>query len=148
MTARGRWTVLTCLAGTALCAAGPPSGVVLDVIEGRVASLDEARAEGGLAVLAVRLEGSPTQFLLGPAGALEEAGLVVRVGDRVRLRYAAEAEGSAPVLKVLNVTRSRMLRLRTLRREPLWDERGQWRGGPHGPGRGPGPHGQGGAQRR
>lgn len=125
--------------------------VLLDVVEGRVAAID-ARAPAGSDgdaddLVVLRLDGDARGYALAPAAALSELGFEVRVGDRVRMRFflrAGSGDGDGdedgervlPVQKALNLSRDRMLRLRTLYRDPLWE-----RGGEHRDGEGRGPHG-------
>jgi hypothetical protein len=109
----------------------------LVTLEGTVAELREAEGEGGLSlrgfVLATGRDedggAAVEQILLAPDGALAEAGFEVEVGDRVRVRvFVTAGSRTAYAQKALNRTRGRMVRLRTLRQEPLWDAAGRWQG--------------------
>lgn len=114
----------------------PAEPAALTVIEGRVAKVDAVEGEGGLPVVRVQLEGDKgiRRLLLAPAGVLEEIDFAVAPGDRIRARtFVPPGEGppeEAAVQKIMNLTKSRMIRLRTLRCEPLWDGEGVWQGGP------------------
>jgi hypothetical protein len=125
---------------------------MLRTVEGRIAELSEAPAEGDLVAVTVRLapEGDraePLDVLLAPRGVLEEIDFELAPGDRLRVRLFVAEDGPRPAHKVMNITRGTMVRLRTLHRDPLWNRQGHWeggacrRGGPrHGPRRqGPGP---------
>jgi hypothetical protein len=108
----------------------------LVTLEGTVAELREGEGEGGLSLRGLVLVPSDgdggaavEQVLLAPDGALAEAGFEVEVGDRVRLRVFVTADSrTAYAQKALNQTRGLIIRLRTLRREPLWDAAGRWQG--------------------
>ncbi len=133
---------------------------LLRVTEGVVVHVAETAAEGDLRAVMVRVEdeeGVGTDLVLAPAPVLQQAGFRVEKGDRLRARYFATDSGEpARVQKVLNLSRSLMVRLRTLHRHPLWDGSGNWQGTPgghrggrrhgHGAGRGskqgPGPGGR------
>jgi len=116
--------------------AGEISSTVL-VIEGQVTAVYEHPAEGGLAVIGASvLCGDAThEILLAPRTALEEIGFGIEPGDEVRARlFSSEDDGSSRVQKILNRTRGEMVRLRTLRRDPLWDGTGHWHGSEPGAG--------------
>jgi len=119
----------------------------LRTVEGVVTALAERPGESDLPVVLAELEigeGERVSTLLAPRGVLEEIGFEVEVGDRLRVRIFADDEPPARAQKILNSTRGSMIRLRTLRHDPLWNASGRWQGGaPHG-----GPHGPGGGQRR
>ena len=102
-----------------------------------------------------RSPGKKVTVLLGPAETCREIGLVVEEGDRVRVRVFVAEEGEpVKAQKILNLSRSVMVRLRTMHDVPLWNSAGAWQGGPgrayrggqhgtrhggtSGPGRGPG----------
>lgn len=151
--------VLAAVAMAAPVAAGEHGGqrapATLVVLEGTVSALDEVKAEGGLAVVRARIEteDGSRDILLAPPSVLEEMGFPVATGDRIRVRVFAAGPGEdAAAHKILNLSRDRMVRLRTLRRDPVWDSDGVWQGsrarhhgqgGGHG-GRGRERHGQGG----
>jgi hypothetical protein len=98
-----------------------------------VLSVGEAPGEGGLALVSVHLEGSEQELLLAPAAVLAELDFEVREGDVLRVRVlGSEEPGPAPVHRILNLTRSRMIRLRTMQQVPLWDGAGHWQGSPGG----------------
>jgi hypothetical protein len=101
------------------------------VVEGEVLAIYEQPAEGGLQVIgaSVRCGDETREILLAPRAALEEIGFRIEPGDSVRVRlFSAEEDGSSRVQKILNRTRGDMVRLRTLRRDPLWDGTGHWNG--------------------
>lgn len=105
----------------------------LKTVAGVVTAIDRVPGEGGIEVLQVTLgeldgEG-PTSFLLAPAEALQSIGFEVREGDRLRLKCFYEGAGPARVHKVMNVSMGSMVRLRTLRQIPMWDNQGRWKGG-------------------
>jgi len=107
------------------------------VIDGEVTAVYEHPAEGGLAVIGASvLCGDEThQILLAPRTALDEIGFGIQPGDRIRARlFSSEDDGSSRVQKILNRTRGEMVRLRTLRRDPLWDGAGHWHGSEPGSG--------------
>jgi hypothetical protein len=114
--------------------AGGKSQSALRTVDGTVVAIDLAPGEGGVEILRVSLEeepgSGPLSFLLAPAEALESIGFEVQVGDRLKLKCFYEESGPARVHKMMNVSRGSMIRLRTLRQIPLWDNRGLWQGGP------------------
>ena len=94
----------------------------------------EKPGEGELAIVTVRLSAAAEdsrgwELLLAPRAALAEIGFEVEVGDQLKARIFPTAEGPAKVHKVLNLTRRRMVRMRTLSGIPLWDGKGVWQGG-------------------
>ena len=103
------------------------------MVEGRVISVAERPGEGALAVVTVLLwpaeDSQGRELLLAPRPALAEIGFEVEVGDQLKARIFPVATGPAKVHKVLNLTRRKMVRLRTLSRIPLWDGSGAWQGG-------------------
>ncbi|MCB9378663.1 MAG: hypothetical protein H6511_07845 [Holophagales bacterium] len=140
--------LLALLLPTPLAAAEEPPArptASLRTVEGEVVALHELPGEGELPVVAVDLavagEGEALRVLLAPRGVLEEIDFPIETGDRIRVRIFADRDGTAYFAqRVLNETRSALVRLRTLRQEPLWNASGSWRGGDpsRGPGRGPG----------
>lgn len=121
------------------------------VLEGTVVARDEVKAEGDLPVVRVHVETDDgvRRVLLAPRAILDEIDCPVDAGDRLRARvFAAEPGEDVAAHKIFNMTKERMARLRTLRRDPLWDNAGVWQGGrrhrhggggpPEGAGRGPG----------
>lgn len=134
-------------------------------VEGEVVAVGERMGEGDLPVLSVDLapDGAPDDtltVLLGPADACKEIGLEVEAGDRVRVRILVDDSGEpVKAQRILNLSRSVMVRLRTMHDVPLWDAGGAWQGAPgrayrrgvagaqHGSGGGPG-KGPGGPGRR
>jgi hypothetical protein len=106
----------------------------LKTVEGVVTGIDRVSGEGGVEILQVTLGGTegadPLSFLLAPAEALQSIGFEVREGDRLKVKCFFEGDGPARVHKIMNVSRGSMVRLRTLRQIPLWDNRGLWQGGP------------------
>ncbi len=129
-------------------------------LEGEVRAVGEQQGDGEIRLLSVELmtDRRPSEkvtVLLGPTEACREIGLVVEEGDRVRVRVFVSEEGEAvKAQKILNLSRSVMVRLRTMHDIPLWNSAGAWQGGPgrayrgghhgvgrrgaSGPGRGPG----------
>lgn len=104
------------------------------MVEGRVLAMAETPGEGELAIVTVRLsapadDARSWELLLAPRAALAEIGFEVQVGDRLKARIFPTTEGPAKVHKVLNLTRRKMVRMRTLSRIPLWDGSGAWQGG-------------------
>ena len=93
-------------------------------------------------------DGTDWRLLVGPVPALDEVGLRLEPGDRVRARVFVGGDPPWPVHKIRNVSRGQMARLRTLTHVPLWDGAGHWVGwsGPHGGGHHGGRH-EGGMRR-
>lgn len=121
------------LAGASLAAEGEGGrrSCSLRVIEGSVVAVGEQSAEGGISVVTADLvvDGVTHRLLLAPRTTLDEIGVTVEVGDDVRARvFEAGESADYPVRKILNITRGTMIRLRTLRLEPLWDGSGRWQG--------------------
>lgn len=112
----------------------------LDTFEGEVTALVEQPGESGLALVAVDLDlgdgEAPRRILLAPRATLDEIGFEVEVGDRLKVRVFAESDPPVRAQRVLNASRSSLVRLRTLRQVPLWSSTGAWQGG--GPRGGPG----------
>jgi hypothetical protein len=138
ITAIGGLMLLLCVLGVQADTPGAReiSATVL-VIEGEVTAVYERPAEGGLDVIGASVAcGDGThEILLAPRAALEEIGFGIEPGDRVRARlFSSEDDGSSRVQKILNRTRGEMVRLRTLRRDPLWDGTGHWHGSAPGDG--------------
>ena len=135
-TVLSRW--LGC-AASLLLFAGPlpaddPRSSLL-MVEGRVVSLAERPGEGALAIVTARLEapadGSRSfELLLAPRRALADIGFEVAAGDELKARVFPNPEGPVKVHKALNLTRRKMVRMRTLSQIPLWDGSGVWQGGP------------------
>lgn len=110
---------------------GRPISAAVLVVDGQVTEVYERPAEGGLVVLGASLLcGDETrEILLAPRGALLASGFRIEPGDQVRVRlFASEEDDSLRVQKILNRTRGDMVRLRTLRMDPLWDATGDWNG--------------------
>jgi hypothetical protein len=104
------------------------------MVEGQVSSVTERLGEGTLTTVAVRLatpsdDSRSWELLLAPRPALDEIGFEVEVGDHLKARIFPTADGPAKVHKVLNLTRRKMVRIRTLSQIPLWDGSGAWQGG-------------------
>jgi hypothetical protein len=104
------------------------------MVDGHVISVSEKPGEGGLTIVAVQLAASSDdsrswELLLAPRPALDEIGLEIAVGDHLKARIFPTEEGPAKVHKVLNLTRRKMVRIRTLSQIPLWDGGGAWQGG-------------------
>ena len=113
--------------------AGDPRSSLL-MVDGLVSSVTEEPGEGGLPTISVRLEGRPEgsrtwALLLAPRPALDEIGFEVEVGDHLKARIFPTEQGPAKVHKILNLTRRKMVRIRTLSQIPLWDGGGAWQGG-------------------
>jgi hypothetical protein len=110
---------------------GAGSGASLYLIEGEVTAIGTRIAEGDLPVLSIEVskEGKPLHLLLAPGDVLEQIGFEIEVGDIVRARsFEPDSDAVAYVQKIMNVTRGEMVRLRTLRADPLWDSAGRWQG--------------------
>jgi len=129
----GRLATFAALAWIAQPSALAAAEGALSTIEGEVTAVAERPGEGELAVVAVALrreEGAePQEVLLAPHEALEEIGFAVEVGDHLKVRVFADTGPPARAQRVLNLTRSSMVRLRTLDRTPLWSGAGSWQGG-------------------
>lgn len=111
----------------------PGSASALEDVEGTVVALDTETAEGDLPVVTVdlRTDEGERRVALAPESVLSEAGFEVAEGDRVRARvFLGYGERAAPAQKVMNLSRNRLLRLRTFSRAPIWDAHGQWEGSP------------------
>jgi hypothetical protein len=104
------------------------------MVEGQVISVAEKPGEGALTIVSVQLaapsdDSRSWELLLAPRSALADIGFEIEVGDRLKARIFPTAEGPVKVQKVLNLTRRKMVRLRTLFQIPLWDGSGTWQGG-------------------
>ena len=104
------------------------------MVEGLVTSVSERPGEGGLSIVTVQLAAPPDDsrswvLLLAPRPALADIGFEVEAGDQLKARIFPTAAGPAKVHKVLNLTRRKMVRIRTLSKIPLWDGSGAWQGG-------------------
>lgn len=105
----------------------------LRTLEGTVARVDEAAGEGELPLLSLDLATADgeVRILVAPPAALDGIGFEVRPGDRLRARVFLDPGSQvAYAQKILNQSRDLMVRLRTLRHEPLWDAAGNWQGSP------------------
>ncbi len=127
--------LLTCLATVLpVYGAGGAEHSSLKTVEGVVVAIDLVPGEGGVEIMQVilgEIEGAgPLSFLLAPAEALQSIGFEVQVGDRLKVKCFYEGDGPARVQKMMNMSKGSMVRLRTLRQIPLWDNRGLWQGGP------------------
>jgi hypothetical protein len=131
----------------AAASGGPPPRSSLKTVEGVVLETDITAGEGGIDVVRVSLapDGDrehPLEILLAPQEIMNSIGFAIEPGDRLKVNYFVSEEGSCKAHKVLNTTRSLMVRLRTLRQIPLWNNQGHWQGGQgrmchgQGPGRG------------
>jgi len=119
----------------------------LRTVEGAVGAVERLPAGSDGGMMAVRLqveEGAgprELEVLLAPERALSESGFEVAAGDRLRARVFLSDGGAVEAHKVMNLSRGTLVRLRTLRRVPLWDASGRWQGGPcRTPGEGHGPY--------
>jgi hypothetical protein len=131
-----------------------PPNAILRGVEGTVTEVSSVIAEGGLEVVAVRLDTGDPQtgridLLLAPRTALDDIEFAVEEGDALRARVFVTESGPFPAHKVMNLTRGTIVRLRTLHAVPLWGAQGEWEGGGSrvraghgggGRGRGSGPH--------
>jgi len=135
------------LVAPAAQAAETPRASTLSVLEGTVVARDLAKAEAGLDVVRVQLKTGDglVHVLLAPPKILEEIDFPVEPGDRFRARVFDAAPGQdAAAHKVMNLTKDRMVRLRTLNHDPVWDNDGNWQGGRrHRHGKGAPPEGAG-----
>lgn len=135
---------VTLMLGLAAARAEEESGrALLRTVEGVVGAVETVAGDGGEAITRVRLlvdgpEPHRLDVLLAPESALRETGFEVAPGDRLRARIFLSGGDTVEAHKVLNLSRGMMLRLRTLRRVPLWDSDGRWQGGPGRDHRGPG----------
>ena len=107
----------------------------LMTVEGIVRAVETLPAATGADVTAVRItvdkpEPREITVLLAPANVLRQTGFEVELGDRMRARLFLTESAAFEAHKVLNLSRGMMVRLRTLRRVPLWDSNGEWQGGP------------------
>jgi hypothetical protein len=109
----------------------------LSTVEGVVEAVETRWTDTDEEVLSARLRvDSPDEamldVLLAPWSALSETGFEIEPGDRLRARIFLSDSDDQPVEahKVMNLSRGTMVRLRTLRRVPLWDGEGRWQGGP------------------
>lgn len=120
----------------ALLLAGPPASgeaTVLRTLEGKVTKVGEAPGEGKLPVVTLELRTPEGDFqvVVAPPGVLSDIGFSVAVGDEVRARvFFDPGLRLAYAQKLLNRSQDLMVRLRTLRHEPLWDAAGNWQGSP------------------
>ncbi len=142
------WSLL--LLGVALPAAaaeGPPPRTSLKTVEGEVLEIGLTAGEGGIDVVQISIapEGDrehPIRILLAPEEVMKSIGFTIEPGDQLKVKYFVSEEGGCKAHKVLNSTRALMVRLRTLRQIPLWNNQGHWQGGQgrmrhgQGPGRG------------
>jgi len=72
---------------------------------------------------------SDIRVLVAPPQVLADIGFAVKVGDRIRARvFYDPASHTAYAQKLLNESQDLLVRLRTLRHEPLWDAAGTWQG--------------------
>lgn len=125
--------VLLALAGLLLAPGALPRSDALLTLEGIVARVDETAGEGEVPLLSLDLAtgGGEVRILVAPPEALAHIGFEVRPGDRVRARvFFDPGSRVAYAQKILNQSRDLMVRLRTLRHEPLWDAAGNWQGSP------------------
>jgi hypothetical protein len=121
---------------TGAAAAGRSDRASLATVEGIVRAVDVVRDDvTGIETTAVRLRlddqrGTEITVLLAPSGALAQSGFEVGTGDLLRARVFLSDDEAVEAHKVMNISRGLMVRLRTLRKIPLWDGNGQWHGGP------------------
>jgi len=115
--------------------ADPSDRASLATVEGTVSAVHTVPDDAGGATTAVRLRldeppGKEIEVLLAPPSALSQSGFEVETGDLLRARIFLTEGEAVEAHKVMNISRGTMVRLRTLRRVPLWDGNGQWHGGP------------------
>jgi len=116
--------------------AGGSHRFAFTTLEGEVRAVGEQQGDGEQQLLSMELvpDRSPEKSVtvtLGPTQACREIGLVVEEGDRVRVRVFVAEEGEpAKAQRILNLSRSVMVRLRTMHDVPLWNSAGAWQGGP------------------
>ena len=118
---------------TRTAAAASQEAMVLRTLQGKVAEVGASRGEGELPVVTLKLQTRDGDFevLVAPAEVLADIGFAVAVGDQVRARVFLEpVSRQAYAQKLLNESKDLMVRLRTLRHEPLWDAAGKWQGSP------------------
>jgi hypothetical protein len=102
-------------------------------VQGEVLSVERALAEAGLEAVAIQVREEDEKqterlWLLAPASALEEVPFHVAAHEKVRARVFPEDEGPLLVHKIWNLDRREEVRLRTLHRQPVWNEEGEWQG--------------------
>jgi len=107
----------------------------LVTVEGIVDAVETRFADQGEGITSVRLrvdepDARDLDILLAPESALRETGFEIEAGDRLRARIFLSDDPEVEAHKVMNLSRGMMVRLRTVRRVPLWDSDGQWQGGP------------------
>ncbi len=134
-------TTASALLVAGLLLAGPPAGqapapaggtTALRTFEGTVTAVGEAAGEGKLPLVSLEVQTAEggIRVLVAPAPVLSDLGFTVKVGDRIRARVFYDAASrTAFAQKVLNQSQELLVRLRTLRHEPLWDAAGTWQGG-------------------
>lgn len=138
------------IAVPAMASEGPAPRSSLKTVEGEVLEVGHVAGEGGIMVVQVKIapkgdQEHPRLILLAPPEAMKSIGFTIEPGDKLKVKYFVGDEGNGKAHKVLNSTRGLMVRLRTLRQIPMWDNQGCWRGGPgrmcpgHGSGRGGSP---------
>jgi len=116
-------------------AAGAETTTVLRTLEGKVMEVGQTSGEGELPVVTLKLHTGEGDFqiVVAPPGVLSDIGFSVAVGDQVRARVFFDPNlRQAYAQKLLNQSQDLMVRLRTLRHEPLWDAAGNWQGSPTG----------------
>lgn len=110
-----------------------PEATVLRTLEGKVTEVGQTSGEGELSVVILKLRTGEGDFqiVVAPPGVLSDIGFSVAVGDQVRARVFFDPDlRLAYAQKLLNQSQDLMVRLRTLRHEPLWDAAGNWQGSP------------------
>ena len=104
-------------------------------VEGIVDAVETRVTDEGGEITSVRLrvddpDARELDVLLAPENALRETGFEIEPGDRMRARIFLSDAPEVEAHKVMNLSRGMMVRLRTLRKVPLWDGEGRWQGGP------------------
>jgi len=112
----------------------PPPRSSLKTVEGKVLVVGRIAGEGGIEIVQVEIapDGDrehPLRILLAPAEAMASIGFTIEPGDQLKVKYFVGEEGNGKAHKVLNSSRGLMVRLRTLRQIPLWNNQGHWQGG-------------------
>jgi hypothetical protein len=101
---------------------------IVDAVETRIS--DQEGEVTSVRLLVDDPDSRELDVLLAPENALRETGFEVEPGDRMRAKIFLSDGPEVEAHKVMNLSRGMMVRLRTLRKVPLWDSQGQWQGGP------------------
>lgn len=148
---RRAWSPIVATAA-ALALAAPVLGAdsnaqpTLRDARGRVSRVSETLSSDAGPWLDLRVrfdDGTEVTLRLGPAAAIRDAAWTVATGQDVRVRYFVGGQEPADVQRIRNESTGRVLRLRCIHGEPLWDAGGRMERG-RGSGGGPGPPDRGG----